>query len=112
MNKDIKLHTTIKIGVGLDEHRIPVEMQWEASDGGGSGNCKALMLTLWDKMEENTMRIDLWNRDMSVNDMQRFFHQTLLTMGDTYERATGQKELAVEIRAFATTFAAKAGIVG
>jgi hypothetical protein len=48
---------------------------------------------------------------MSVDDMQRFFHQTLMTMGDTYERATGKREDAEELRQFANAFARKAGIV-
>ncbi len=111
MKEKISLQTKIEIGVSLDENRVPVEMKWEASDGGGSGICKALLLALWDEKDENTMRIDLWNKDMSIYDMQRFFHQTILTMGDTYERATGQKALADEMKAFAKNFGAKAGII-
>lgn len=112
MKDEVKLRTRIEINTGLDENRVPVEMAWTASDGGGQGECKALMLALWDEMDANTMRIDLWTKTMSIYDMQRFFHQSLLTMGDTYERATGQRELAEEIRSFAKTFAQKAGIMG
>jgi len=112
MKKEIKKHTTILLNVGLDDNQVPVDMHWEASDGGGSGTCKALMLALWDDKDENTMRIDLWDKEMSIYDMQRFFHQALLTMGDTYERATGQKEVAVEMRAFAQKFAEKMGLIG
>jgi gliding motility-associated protein GldC len=112
MKDEIKKQTTINIQVGLDENQVPVEMNWQASDGGGEGTCKALMLSIWDEKEENTMRIDLWNKEMSIYDMQRFFHQTLLTMGDTYDRATGQKEITAELRAFAKKFAEKAGLIG
>lgn len=112
MDKEIAKKTTIEIEVGLDENQVPVQMDWKASDGGGAGSCKAFMLALWDGEEENAMRIDLWDKEMSIYDMQRFFHQTLLTMSDTYARATGQKELSSEMQAFAQKFAEKAGILG
>ena len=109
---EIKKRTTIEIKVGLDENQVPVEMEWHASDGGGQGVCKAFMLSLWDDADQNTMRIDLWNKEMSVYDMQRFFHQTLLTMSDTYKTATGQDNIATEIRDFADKFARKTQLLG
>lgn len=112
MNKDIKKETEIRIEVGLDENNVPLQLRWEASDGGGNGECKAMLLAMWDKKDEQAMRIDLWEKQMSVFDMQRFFHQTLMTMGDTYERATGHKDHAADIRSFARQFAEKAGIIG
>ncbi|MCA1751220.1 MAG: gliding motility protein GldC [Cryomorphaceae bacterium] len=112
MKKEVKKQTEIRIDVGLDENHVPIDMKWEASDGGGNGECKAVMLAMWDRKEENAMRIDLWDKEMSIFDMQRFFHQTFMTMGDTYERATGKKPEADEIRSFARKFAEKAGIMG
>lgn len=112
MEKEIAKKTKIEIEVGLDENQVPVQMNWQASDGGGEGDCKAFMLAIWDGKEENAMRIDLWDKEMSVYDMQRFFHQTLLTMSDTYSRATGQKELSAEIKEFAQKFGEKSGILG
>lgn len=108
--KKITKQTEIKIDVGLDDNHVPLDIRWKASDGAGEGQCKALMLAMWDKKEENAMRIDLWDMDMSIYDMQRFFHQTLMTMGDTYERATSEKEHAAEIRKFAAEFARKTGL--
>ncbi len=110
--KEIAKRTNIHIDVALDENHVPLELQWKASDGGGEGACKALLLSMWDEKEENTMRIDLWTKEMSVFDMQRFMHQTLLTMSDTYERATGHKDHASDIRRFAHQFAEKAKIIG
>lgn len=107
----IAKQTEIKIEVGLDENHVPLDIRWKASDGAGAGQCKAVMLSMWDKEEENAMRIDLWDKDMSIYDMQRFFHQSLLTMGDTYERATSEKAQAAEIRKFAAEFARKIGLV-
>lgn len=112
MKKEITKKTKIEIEVGLDENQVPIQMNWQASDGGGEGDCKAFMLAIWDGKEENAMRIDLWDKEMSVYDMQRFFHQTLLTMSDTYSRATGQKELSADIKEFAQKFGEKSGIIG
>jgi len=112
MNDEIKKETTITLNVGLDANQVPVKMDWNASDGGGKGSCKAFMLSIWDEKDENTMRIDLWNKEMSVYDMQRFFHQTLLTMSDTYKSATGQNKIAEDIRNFAKEFAKKTEILG
>jgi len=111
MNEEIKKKSEIKIEVGLDANHVPVKMSWHAEDGGDGGDCKALMLAFWDEKEENTMRIDLWNKEMNVFDMQRFFHQSFLTMADTYARATGQEEIAKEIKAFAKKFAESTKII-
>ena len=112
MKDEFKKETTITLNVGLDENQVPIEMDWNASDGGGQGECNAFMLSIWDKADENTMRIDLWNKEMSVYDMQRFFHQTLLTMSDTYKNATGQDNIAADIRKFADEFAKKTELLG
>lgn len=112
MEKDkVAKRTNIQVDVALNEHHVPLELKWKASDGAGEGQCKAMMLSMWDEKEENAMRIDLWTKEMSIFDMQRFFHQSLLTMGDTYERATGHKDHAEEMRRFAHSFAEKAGIL-
>lgn len=111
MKNEIKKETKIELNVGLDENQVPVEMKWHASDGGGNGSCKAFLLKIWDEADENSMSIDLWNKEMSVYDMQRFFHQTLLTMSDTYRNSTGQDNIAADIKAFAQKFAEKTGLL-
>ena len=81
----------IKLSVGLNENNLPLGIQWSASDGGvDNAQARALMLSLWDPNASNTMKIDLWTKDMSVEEMKQFFHQTLLTMADTFEKATGE----------------------
>jgi hypothetical protein len=32
------------------------------------------------------MRIDLWTKEMPVDEMKIFFHQTLVAMSDTFHR--------------------------
>ncbi len=63
-----------------------------------------MMLAFWDGKEKSALRIDLWTKEMMMDEMGDFFYQTLMTMADTYDRATHQKELVDEIKKFATDF--------
>ena len=104
----------IKFSVSLDEEKVPVKLEWEATDSGmeGSKVCNATLLTIWDPTENTTLRIDLWTKDMLVDDMKRFFYENFFTLADTYQRATNDTELSNEIKKFAKTFGEKAGILG
>ena len=57
------------------------------------------------------MRIDLWTKEMMVEEMQLFFYETLASMADTYERATHDKELSGDMRKFARTFGERTKVV-
>lgn len=98
----------IKIDVELDENRIPETMQWSAKDGGvDNESTKAMMLSLWDGNNQEAVRIDLWTKDMPVDQMQVFFHQTLMGMTDTFMRATGDEKMGATMRDFCDYFAEK-----
>jgi len=101
--------STIELDVVLDENKVPEKIYWKATEGGVDKalEAKAFMLSIWDLNENAAMRIDLWTKKMMVDDMNEFFFQTLMTMADTYERATTQKKLAEEIRAFSLSFKKK-----
>ena len=61
--------------------------------------------------ENNTMKIDLWTKDMTVEEMKQFFHQTLLTMADTFEKATGETLICEDLRDYCYHFAEKMDIL-
>ncbi|XOD69027.1 MAG: gliding motility protein GldC [Flavobacteriales bacterium AspAUS03] len=108
----IKKKTHIQIHVKLDENHVPEEIYWSAEDGGISDkSCKALMLSVWDNTKEETARMDLWTKEMPVEDMKKFFHQILISMGDTYHRATSDESTAREIRNFGQRFAEKTELI-
>jgi gliding motility-associated protein GldC len=90
----------INFKITLDENHVPEKIEWQADDAGEGGlkECKSIMLSLWDKKERNTLRIDLWTKEMMIDEMKHFYYQSVITMGDAYERATNDKELANEIR--------------
>ena len=87
-------------------------MKWTAEDGGmNSASAKAFLLSIWDGQQNNTMKIDLWTKDMSVEEMKQFFHQTLLTLSDTFERATGEHNICDDLRDYCYHFADKMNIL-
>lgn len=108
----IKKNTEINIHVGLDENHVPEKISWSAQDGGvKDASCKALMLSLWNDLRMESERIDLWVKEMPLDDMKKFFHQTFLSMADTYYRATSDEKLQKEIVEFARAFAKKSGLL-
>ena len=94
----------IKFTVTLDDNKMPEKIDWSASDAKTDSTSKAVMIALWDTKEKNTLRIDLWTKDMMVDEMKQFYHQNLLSMADTFERATGEVEAAKAMRTFAHEF--------
>jgi len=113
MDEDIIARkSTINIEVGLNANNLPLEMVWSASDGAAAKQkASAFFLSLWNPEENNTMKIDLWAKDMSVEEMKQFFHQTLLTMADTFEKATGETKITEDLRDYCYHFAEKMEIL-
>jgi len=109
-NNEISKKSKIVFDIALDKDNLPLTINWEAEDADEQGKqeAKALLLSLWDGLQQNALRIDLWTTEMKVDEMNLFMFQTLATLGDTYERATNNKELADEIREFAHHFGHRA----
>lgn len=98
----------IKISVALDENNVPEKLLWSAKDGGvDAAEAKAMLLSIWDNKQKETLRIDLWTKDMPVDEMKQFFHQTLVAMADTFERATTDEKMSATMRDFCDYFAEK-----
>jgi len=98
----------INIHIELDENRVPERLSWTAKDGGVEGEAaKAFLLSIWDSKAKESLRIDLWTKDMPVDEMKVFFHQTLVAMTDTFQRATGDEKMAGTMKDFCDYFAEK-----
>lgn len=95
----------IRLSVHLDANNVPERIDWEADDTATKSTSKAILLSLWDEQEKNTLRIDLWTKEMTVEEMKAFFHQNILTLADTFERATGEGKMAAQMRDFGAYFA-------
>ncbi len=102
------IKSKIELNVELDENRVPERLKWSAQDGGiNNEEAKAIMLSVWDSNAQETLKIDLWTKDMPVDEMKQFFHQTLVTMSDTFLRATQDEKMTATMRDFCDYFAEK-----
>ncbi|MGL2987259.1 gliding motility protein GldC [Flavobacterium sp. RSSA_27] len=98
----------IKFQIELDENKVPEKLLWSAEDGGVTAEeAKAIMLSIWDSNHKESMRIDLWTKDMPVDEMKIFFHQTLVAMSETFKRATNDEKMADTMMDFCDYFAEK-----
>lgn len=104
-------NTKITIEVELDDNHVPEKIFWNAEDGGvDKKETKATMISVWDDQTMEALRIDLWTKEMEVDHMKRFFHQILISLGDTYLRATGEEDVTEWMHAMAEEFAVKSAI--
>lgn len=102
---------SIVLKVKLDENHRPEKMTWSATDNDAHDKpCKAFLLSVWDPEEMSSLRIDLWTNEMRIDEMNKLFHQTLITMADTLKRSTSNDALALELSDFGKHFGQKAGI--
>src|SRR5881392_3755126 len=101
--------STITIDVQLDPEKVPQQISWKASDSSAdlAQKAKAMMIAFWDGADKSALRIDLWTKEMMVDEMADFYFQMFSAMADTFERSTQQKELSMDIKNFAKGFQKK-----
>ena len=102
-------HTSkIELTIKLDENKVPEKLSWTAEDGGiTNAEAKAMLLSVWDNKAKEALRIDLWTKDMPVDEMKVFFYQTLVAMSDTFYRATQDEKMTATMKDFCDYFAEK-----
>ena len=98
--------SSIKIDVLLDPDKIPEQIHWQASDSTADmmQKAKAMSIAFWDGADKTALRIDLWTKDMMVDEMADFYYQMLLGMADSFKRATRQEEMSNDMKKFAKEF--------
>ena len=104
---------TLKFEVDLDENNLPNSIKMleeKASDL--SIDLKALMIAGWDAKRKETLRVDIWTKDMPVNDMFIMYHQNMMGMATSLEKSTGQNKLANALRDYCDFFAKETKILG
>ena len=103
-----KVTSEIKLNIELDENRVPEKLSFTAKDGGVENqDSKVMILSVWDAEKQESLRIDLWTKDMPVDQMKVFFHQTLVSMSESYQRATQDEKMALTMKDFCDYFAEK-----
>ena len=98
--------STITIDVHLDANKVPEQITWDATGSTAEAvqKAKAMCLAFWDGADKTAMRIDLWTKDMMMDEMADFYYQMIMTMADTFKRSTKQDELAADMKKFAKEF--------
>lgn len=100
--------SNILIEVELDDNKVPEKIHWKAEDGGISrAPAKAILMSVWDEKTGDTLKMDLWTKDLLADEMKRLIHQSLLAMADTLERATNDESSAKDMRDFAQDLGVK-----
>jgi|TARA_B110000977_G_C10997239_1_gene462394 gliding motility-associated protein GldC len=108
----VKHTSKIEITIGLDENKIPEKLHWSAQDGAiKNAETKAILLSVWDPEKKDTLKVDLWTKDMPVDEMKQFFHQTLVSMANSFESATNDEKMSATMRDFCDYFAEKLELI-
>jgi len=90
----------IFFSIALDDQRVPEAISWRATDAGEKIHfAKAINISLWDRDEAGTMKIDLWTKDMPVEEMKYFYIDTIGAMAQSIATATSDKVMAEKMRA-------------
>ena len=93
--------TAINFTIELDNNNIPEKILWDASDKPDPtlSETKSISVALWDHIQKNTLRIDLWTKDMPVEEMKRFYIECIGGLAQSVLSATGDEFMANEMNA-------------
>jgi gliding motility-associated protein GldC len=93
--------TNINFTVELDANNVPEKILWDATDkpDAGQSETKAISVALWDHTLKNTLRIDLWAKDMPVPEMKRFYIDCIGGLAQSALSATGDEIMSREMNA-------------
>jgi gliding motility-associated protein GldC len=93
--------STINFTVHLDQNNVPEKIYWDATEkpDPNIAETKAISVALWDERQKNTLRIDLWTKDMPIMEMKRFFIDCIGGLGQSILTSTGDEFMASETNA-------------
>jgi len=88
----------IAFEIDLDQNNMPEKIAWKASDSDNKENStKAIAISLWDPIQSNTLKIDLWTKDMRIDEMDKFLVDTLGGLAQSVLTATGDSYISESI---------------
>ncbi len=90
----------IRFKVELDNEHIPEKIVWEATDKANQGlqETKAVSLSIWDNDAKETLKLDLWTKDMTVAEMKRFYLDIIGGLAQSLKTSTNDDYMAEEIK--------------
>jgi gliding motility-associated protein GldC len=104
--------STLQFDLELDENNVPKKIIMNSSDKQAQNVLlKSVIIAAWDEKTKETLRVDLWTKDMMINDMFIMYHQTLMSMANTLSKSTSQDKLAGALRDYCEFFAQETKII-
>jgi gliding motility-associated protein GldC len=93
--------SNINFTVQLDANNVPEKIFWDATEKPepGLSETKSISIALWDHLQKNTLRIDLWAKDMPVDEMKRFYIDCIGGIAQSMLSSTGDELMARETNA-------------
>ena len=64
-----------------------------------------------DKESKDTLKLDLWTKELQVNEMDKLIYNTLSSLADTYYNSTNNQVLANHIKNFAQFFGEETEVI-
>ena len=90
----------IHFEVQLDENSIPEDIVWSATDKpGDADHTNAISIAVWDNIEKNTMRLDLWTKEMPIHEIKKFYIDSLGGLAQSLLNATGDETMSAKMNA-------------
>ncbi len=104
---------TISLGIKLDNDNRPEHIDWHSTDGQNQSKqpAKAFLLSIFEKDTLETLKIDLWTKDLEVGEMNRLMYNTLRGLAETYHKATNDENLSNDFARFAQYFGEEAHVI-
>ncbi len=110
-NKYMGRVSNINFQVHLDDKNIPEKIIWSAEEGQKETEAKAFLLSVLDKESKDTLKLDLWTKELQVNEMDKLIYNTLSSLADTYYNSTNNQVLANHIKNFAQFFGEETEVI-
>lgn len=87
----------IRFEIELDESNVPEKITWGEDEEAGRKDTQAVCIAVYDPIAQNTMRIDLWTKDMGMDEMKGFYLSAMAGMAESLKEATGEEEIGQAI---------------
>lgn len=89
----------INFEISLDDDNVPDKIEWNATEkeNQGAESTQAISVNIWDPNQKNTLRMDLWTKEMSTFDMKRFSIDAIGGIAQTLLNSTGDEYMSEEI---------------
>ena len=96
-------NSNINISVRLDDQNMPELITWTADDKADKEPdvVEAINLSFWDGGKRETMKMDLWTKNMPVHEMKMFYVDMVGSMADSLQNSTGDTAMANEMKKLA-----------